>query len=84
MKAIRKTRAAAGAKPLDIPVPKIGPRDLLVEVKAAAIRKSDVDVFEWTPLVQAANTLAQTIKDRFSFHLPLPPSGVLGPIRLFR
>jgi hypothetical protein len=34
--------------------------------------------------LEAANTLAQTIKDRFSFYLPLPPSGVLGPIRLFR
>jgi threonine 3-dehydrogenase len=55
VKAIRKTRAAAGAELLDIPVPEIGPRDLLVKVKAAALCKSDVDVFEWTPLVQAAN-----------------------------
>jgi threonine 3-dehydrogenase len=40
---------------IDIPVPGIGPRDLLVKVKATALCKSDVEVFEWTPLVQAAN-----------------------------
>ncbi|MDR1903414.1 MAG: alcohol dehydrogenase catalytic domain-containing protein [Treponema sp.] len=55
MKAIRKTKKVSGAELMDIPIPKIGPRDLLVKVKAAALCKSDVEVFEWTPLVQAAN-----------------------------
>jgi threonine 3-dehydrogenase len=55
VRVIRKIKNAAGAELLDIPVPKIGPRDLLVKVKATALCKSDVDVFEWTPLVQAAN-----------------------------
>lgn len=55
MKAIRKTSAGPGAEFLDIPVPRPGPRDLIVKVKAAALCKSDVDVFEWTPLVQSAN-----------------------------
>jgi hypothetical protein len=32
--------------------------------------------------IEAANTLAQAVKDHFSFYIPLPPSGVLGPIRL--
>jgi hypothetical protein len=31
----------------------------------------------------AANTLAQSVKDGFSFFIPLPPSGVQGPLRLF-
>jgi threonine 3-dehydrogenase len=55
LKAIRKTRAAPGAEFLDIPVPRPGPRDLLVKVKAAALCKSDVDVYEWTSLVASAN-----------------------------
>jgi threonine 3-dehydrogenase len=55
VKAIRKTKKVSGAELMDIPIPKIGPRDLLVKVKAAALCKSDVEVFEWTPLVQAAN-----------------------------
>lgn len=55
MKAIRKTKAAPGAEIIDLPIPEIGPRDLLVKVKAAALCKSDVEVFEWSPLVAAAN-----------------------------
>jgi len=55
VKAIRKTKAAPGAEFIDVPVPRPGPHDLLVKVKAAALCKSDVDIFEWTPLVQAAN-----------------------------
>lgn len=55
MKAIRKTRREPGAEIVDIPIPKPGPRDLIVKVMAAAMCKSDVEVFEWSPLVQAAN-----------------------------
>jgi threonine 3-dehydrogenase len=40
---------------VDVPVPKPGPRDLIIKVKAAAMCKSDVEVFEWTPLVASAN-----------------------------
>ncbi|MDR1636102.1 MAG: alcohol dehydrogenase catalytic domain-containing protein [Treponema sp.] len=67
MKALRKTKAAAGAELLDLPVPEIGPRDLLVKVKATALCKSDVEVFEWSPLVQAANyTLPFTMGHEFA------------------
>ena len=55
MIALRKTKPAPGAEFLDLPAPEIGPQDLLVKVKAAALCKSDVDVYEWTPLVAAAN-----------------------------
>jgi hypothetical protein len=34
--------------------------------------------------IEAANTLAQTVKDHFSFFIQLPPSGILGPVRLLR
>ena len=55
MKAIRKEQNAAGASVVEIEAPRPGPHDLLVQVKAAAMCKSDVEVFEWTPLVRAAN-----------------------------
>ncbi len=55
MKALRKTRPGPGSDMQDIPIPKPGPHDLLVRVEAAAMCKSDVEVFEWTPLVEAAN-----------------------------
>ncbi|GHT64628.1 L-threonine 3-dehydrogenase [Spirochaetia bacterium] len=55
MKAIRKLKEGPGAEIVEIPTPKAGPHDLLVKVKAAAMCKSDVEVFEWTPLVAAAH-----------------------------
>jgi threonine 3-dehydrogenase len=54
VKALRKIQASPGADFVEIPVPEPGPHDLLVKVKAAALCKSDVDVLEWTTLVQAA------------------------------
>jgi threonine 3-dehydrogenase len=52
---------------VDISVPEIGPKELLVKVKASAICKSDIEVFEWTPLVQAANyTLPFTMGHEFA------------------
>lgn len=55
MKAIRKTRSGPGAEIVDIPIPECGPHDLLIRVKAAAMCKSDVEVFDWNTLVASAN-----------------------------
>lgn len=55
MKAIQKVEKQKGAALMDVPVPKTGDKDLLVKVKAAALCKSDVDVYDWTNLVQASN-----------------------------
>lgn len=67
MKAIRKTRNDKGAEILEIPIPKCGPMDVIVKVGAAAMCKSDVEVFEWEPLVAAANyDLPFTLGHEFS------------------
>ena len=67
MKAIRKMNPGPGAEIVDIPIPECGPLDLIVKVKAAAMCKSDVEVFEWTPLVAAANyDLPFTLGHEFS------------------
>ena len=67
MKAIRKTQKGPGAEILDIPIPECGPHDLIVKVKAAAMCKSDVEVFEWNTLVEAANyALPFTLGHEFS------------------
>ena len=34
--------------------------------------------------VEVANTLVGKERDGFSFHMPLLPSGLLGPVRLFK
>jgi len=67
MRALRKIKSGEGAQFVDIPVPEIGEHDLLVQVKAAAMCKSDVEVFEWTPLVASANyDLPFTLGHEFS------------------
>lgn len=49
MKALLKTEPTRGAELLDVPIPQIGPDDLLVRVQAAAICGTDNHIYEWTP-----------------------------------
>jgi threonine 3-dehydrogenase len=51
MKALRKLKAGRGADYCDVPVPEAGPADLLVRVKATALCKSDIEVYEWSDLL---------------------------------
>jgi threonine 3-dehydrogenase len=49
MKALLKTEPTRGAELLDVPIPQIGPDDLLVRVQAAAICGTDNHIYDWTP-----------------------------------
>jgi len=53
VKALFKTHPARGAELLDVPVPKIGPNDLLVKVGAAAICGTDNHIYSWSLWAQA-------------------------------
>ena len=55
MKAIQKTVGEVGAQLVELEIPRIGRNDVLVQVKNAALCRSDVDVYEWTQLVQNAH-----------------------------
>ena len=37
---------------------------------------------ENTVTVEVANTLVGKVRDGFSYHMPIPPSGLLGPVKL--
>jgi len=47
MKALVKTRPAAGAELLETPVPELGLHDVLVEVHAASICGTDLHIYNW-------------------------------------
>lgn len=47
MKALRKTRAAKGLELQSVPVPSIGPADVLVRVKACSICGTDLHIYGW-------------------------------------
>lgn len=55
MRAIQKYTATPGATYSSIDIPTINDTEVLIKVKAFALCKSDVDVYQWTPLVAAAN-----------------------------
>jgi threonine 3-dehydrogenase len=47
MRALRKTGSERGAELVDVPMPSVGPRDVLVKVKVAAICGSDIHIYNW-------------------------------------
>jgi threonine 3-dehydrogenase len=49
MRAIRKLEAGPGAQLQQIPVPVIGPREVLVEVKATSVCGTDYHIYSWDP-----------------------------------
>ena len=52
MKAALKVEAAPGATVALVDIPHIGPRDVLVEVKAASICGTDLHIYEWDAWAQ--------------------------------
>ena len=49
MKALRKMRPEQGAQLETVPVPTIGPTDVLVRVRAASICGTDLHIYAWDP-----------------------------------
>jgi len=49
VKALAKLQRGPGAELIDAPVPHMGPRDVLIRVKAASICGTDLHIYEWDP-----------------------------------
>jgi len=47
MGAVVKSSASAGADWKEVPVPKIGPEDILIQIKATSICGTDLHIYEW-------------------------------------
>jgi threonine 3-dehydrogenase len=52
MKALGKPRAAPGLELERVPIPSVGPHDVLVKVKATSICGTDLHIFRWDPWAQ--------------------------------
>lgn len=52
MKALAKTKAGPGLELITADIPKIGPADLLVKVKATSICGTDLHIYNWDPWSQ--------------------------------
>jgi len=53
MKAVLKAEAAPGATVALVDIPQVGPRDVLVQVKAASICGTDMHIYEWDAWAQS-------------------------------
>lgn len=53
MRAICKVRPEAGADLVDVPVPQVGPDDILVKVRATTICGTDLHIYNWDAWAQS-------------------------------
>ena len=53
MRAIAKSTAAPGAQLVQVPIPTIGPNDILVQVKAASMCGTDLHIWTWDAWAQS-------------------------------
>jgi len=66
MKAIRKPAREPGLVVEDVPVPQVGPRDVLVRVAAASICGTDLHIWKWNPWAQQRVNPPLTIGHEFA------------------
>jgi threonine 3-dehydrogenase len=61
MRALRKTAPGPGFEMVDVPVPEIGPDEVLIEVRATSICGTDVHIYQWNPWAAAHVTTPITV-----------------------
>lgn len=78
MKALVKTSAAPGVSLEEVPVPGIGPGDLLIRIEKVAICGTDVHIYEWNPWAQRTIRPPQILGHEFVGHVAEIGAGVTG------
>lgn len=53
MCAVVKAKPSSGLELRNVPIPKVGPRDVLLRVKASSICGTDLHIYHWDPWAQA-------------------------------
>src|SRR2546427_5175980 len=53
MRALCKARPEKGAELIEIPIPQVGPDDVLVKVRATTICGTDLHIYNWDPWAQS-------------------------------
>jgi threonine 3-dehydrogenase len=78
MRALVKTEPAKGAVLTDISVPAVGPGELLVHVKAAAICGTDIHIFAWNKFAEDRITTPMVFGHEFAGEVVEVGPGVKG------
>jgi len=78
MKALVKAKAEEGIWLEDIPVPEIGPNDILVKVSKTAICGTDIHIYNWDDWAQQTIPVPMTVGHEFSGEITEMGSEVRG------
>jgi len=78
MKALVKTAPAPGVTLMDVPVPAIGPGELLIRVEKVAICGTDVHIYEWNAWAQRTIAPPQILGHEFVGRVAEIGDGVTG------
>jgi len=78
MKAIVKTVAGPGVSLVEVPVPSIGPGELLIRVEKVAICGTDVHIYEWNDWAKKTIAPPQTLGHEFVGSVAEVGDGVTG------
>jgi len=73
-----KAKPERGADLVEMPIPEIGPSDLLVKIQAAAICGTDNHIYDWTPWAQARLELPLVFGHEFAGEVVEVGSAVAG------
>jgi threonine 3-dehydrogenase len=78
MKALLKSAAAPGVSLEEVPVPQIGPGELLIRIEKVAICGTDVHIYEWNPWAQRVIRPPQILGHEFVGHVAEIGEGASG------
>ncbi len=78
MKALVKAERKPGLWLQEVPVPELGPNDLLVQVRKAAICGTDIHIFNWDPWSQKTIPVPMVIGHEFTGEVAAIGSAVTG------
>ncbi|HWE23541.1 MAG TPA: L-threonine 3-dehydrogenase [Myxococcales bacterium] len=78
MKALVKAERKPGLRLSDVPVPELGPNDLLIKVRKAAICGTDIHIFNWDAWSQKTIPVPMVIGHEFTGEVAAIGSAVTG------
>ncbi|MDE0593998.1 MAG: L-threonine 3-dehydrogenase [Roseibacillus sp.] len=76
VRALVKSRPEPGLELLDVPVPEIGPMDVLIRISKTAICGTDLHIWNWDPWAQKTIPVPMTVGHEFCGYIEQVGSGV--------
>ncbi|MCH2064328.1 MAG: L-threonine 3-dehydrogenase [Roseibacillus sp.] len=76
MRALVKSRPGPGLELLDVPVPEIGPMDVLIRISRTAICGTDLHIWNWDPWAQKTIPVPMTVGHEYCGYVEKTGSGV--------